>query len=39
MMRPSLRRLLLAIVLLAVLGKATDALLGVFEKWAAKKWA
>ena len=32
-------RLLLAIVLLAVLGKATDALLGVFEKWAAKKWA
>ncbi|MGC5655368.1 UNVERIFIED_CONTAM: ABC transporter permease [Kocuria sp. CPCC 205315] len=32
-------RLLLAIVLLAVLGKASDALLGVFEKWAVKKWA
>lgn len=26
-------RLLLAIVLLAILGKATDALLGVFERW------
>ncbi|MGX5358423.1 ABC transporter permease [Kocuria sp. KH4] len=32
-------RLLLAIVLLAVLGKLSDALLGVFEKWAVKKWA
>ena len=26
-------RLLLAIVLLAVLGKLTDALIGVFERW------
>jgi len=26
-------------VLLAVLGKLSDALLGVFEKWAVKKWA
>lgn len=26
-------RLLLAIVLLAILGKITDALLGVFERW------
>lgn len=32
-------RLLLAIVLLAVLGKLSDALLGLFEKWATKKWA
>lgn len=32
-------RLLLAIVLLAVLGKITDAILGVFEKWAIRKWA
>jgi sulfonate transport system permease protein len=32
-------RLLLAIVLLAVLGKLSDALLSVFEKWAAKRWA
>ena len=32
-------RLLLAIVLLAVIGKITDALLGVAEKWAVKRWA
>ena len=32
-------RMFLAIVLLAVIGKATDALLGVAEKWAVKKWA
>lgn len=32
-------RMFLAIVLLAVLGKTTDALLGVAEKWAVKKWA
>ncbi|GAA2174723.1 ABC transporter permease [Arthrobacter parietis] len=32
-------RLLLAIVLLAILGKLTDAILGVFEKWAIRKWA
>lgn len=31
-------RLLLAIVLLAILGKATDALLGVAEKWAVRRW-
>ena len=32
-------RLLLAIVLLAVIGKITDALLGLAEKGAVKKWA
>ena len=32
-------RMFLAIVLLAVLGKTTDALLGIAEKWAVKKWA
>ena len=32
-------RLLLAIVLLAVLGKATDALLGLAEKWAVRRWS
>jgi sulfonate transport system permease protein len=32
-------RLLLAILLLAVIGKITDALLGVAEKWAVKRWA
>lgn len=31
-------RLLLAIVLLAVLGKGSDALLGVVERWAARRW-
>lgn len=32
-------RLILAIVLLAVIGKITDALLGLVEKWAVKRWA
>ncbi|POH74236.1 ABC transporter permease [Arthrobacter glacialis] len=32
-------RLLLAIVLLAILGKATDALLGLAEKWAVRRWS
>ncbi|QIK67306.1 ABC transporter permease [Nocardioides sp. HDW12B] len=32
-------RLLLAIVLLAVLGKTSDALLGVVQKWAVRRWA
>lgn len=31
-------RVLLAIVLLAVLGKISDAILSVFEKWAIKRW-
>ncbi len=31
-------RILLAIILLAVLGKTTDALLGIFEKWAIRRW-
>jgi sulfonate transport system permease protein len=31
-------RILLAIILLAVLGKTTDALLGVFETWAIRRW-
>jgi sulfonate transport system permease protein len=31
-------RLLLAIVLLAVLGKLTDAALGLFERWAFRRW-
>ena len=32
-------RIFLAIILLAVLGKLTDAIVGVFEKWSRKKWA
>ena len=32
-------RILLAIISLAVLGKTTDALLGVFERWAVRRWA
>ncbi|GAA3876749.1 ABC transporter permease [Leifsonia kafniensis] len=32
-------RILLAIVLLAVLGKLTDALVGLFERWAKRRWA
>jgi len=32
-------RLVLAIVLLAILGKLTDALLGVGERWALRRWA
>jgi sulfonate transport system permease protein len=31
-------RILLAIISLAVLGKATDALLGIFERWAVHRW-
>jgi sulfonate transport system permease protein len=31
-------RLLLAIVLLAVIGKLTDALLGLVERWADRRW-
>jgi sulfonate transport system permease protein len=31
-------RILLAIVLLAVLGKTTDAMLGIFERWANRRW-
>lgn len=31
-------RLLLAILLLAILGKITDALLGVFERWTQRRW-
>lgn len=31
-------RILLAVILLAVLGKTTDALLGVFETWAIRRW-
>jgi sulfonate transport system permease protein len=32
-------RLILAIVLLAVIGKATDAVLGLVEKWAVRRWS
>lgn len=32
-------RLILAIVLLAVMGKLTDAVLGIFERMALKRWA
>lgn len=32
-------RLILAIVLLAVIGKVTDALLGLVEKWAVRRWS
>ncbi len=31
-------RILLAIILLAILGKASDALLGEFERWAVRRW-
>ena len=31
-------RLFLAIVLLAILGKLTDSILGLFEKWLNKRW-
>ncbi|WP_323960125.1 ABC transporter permease subunit [Arthrobacter sp. JZ12] len=31
-------RIFLAIILLAVIGKTTDALLGVAEKWAVRRW-
>lgn len=32
-------RLFLAIILLAVFGKTTDALIGLFQRWALKRWA
>ncbi|WP_196839442.1 ABC transporter permease [Arthrobacter sp. CAN_A1] len=32
-------RIFLAIILLAVIGKTTDALLGIAEKWAVRRWA
>jgi sulfonate transport system permease protein len=32
-------RIFLAIVLLALLGKLTDSLLSLFERWAIAKWA
>ncbi|GAB3618625.1 ABC transporter permease [Okibacterium endophyticum] len=32
-------RILLAIIMLALLGKLTDALVGLFERWANKRWA
>jgi sulfonate transport system permease protein len=32
-------RVILAIILLAVFGKTTDSLLGLFEKWAVRRWA
>ncbi|QCU79530.1 ABC transporter permease [Citricoccus sp. SGAir0253] len=31
-------RLVLAIILLAVIGKATDAVLGLVERWAVRRW-
>lgn len=31
-------RILLAIILLALLGKTTDSLIGVFERWASRRW-
>jgi sulfonate transport system permease protein len=32
-------RIFLAIILLAVLGKLSDAVVGLFERWAIKRWA
>ena len=32
-------RMFVAIILLAVLGKLTDALVGLFERWAVRRWA
>ena len=32
-------RIILAIILLALLGKTTDALLGIAERWAVRRWA
>ena len=31
-------RIFLAIIVLAVLGKTTDALIGVLERWLLKRW-
>lgn len=32
-------RILLAIICLAMLGKTTDSILGLFERWAVRRWA
>ncbi|HEX6366156.1 MAG TPA: ABC transporter permease [Agromyces sp.] len=32
-------RIILAIILLAVLGKLTDSIVGLFERWAVRRWA
>lgn len=32
-------RILLAIVLLAIIGKLSDSILGLFERWAVRRWA
>jgi sulfonate transport system permease protein len=32
-------RIFLAIILLAVIGKTTDSMLGIFERWAGRRWA
>jgi sulfonate transport system permease protein len=32
-------RILLAIVLLAIIGKTTDSMVGMFERWAVRRWA
>jgi sulfonate transport system permease protein len=32
-------RLFLAIILLALIGKATDAVIGLFERWAGRRWS
>lgn len=32
-------RIILAIIMLALLGKLTDSLVGVFERWAVRRWA
>jgi sulfonate transport system permease protein len=32
-------RIFLAIILLAIIGKTTDSILGVFERWATRRWA
>ncbi len=31
-------RIFLAIILLAIIGKTTDSILGVFERWAVRRW-
>ena len=30
--------MILAIILLAIFGKTTDSMLGVFERWAVRRW-
>ena len=32
-------RIILAIILLALLGKLTDSIVGLFERWAVRRWA